>query len=393
MESSNIILLWKKEMKELFRDKKALITIFLPIILYPIIVAFISSASMLVQSNLDKKTSRILLKNKIPEKLEEIIENNNKVNIVKTDSINENELIKNEEVDIVINYIKNDVELYDVIYSSTIERSNRAYKRVQDILFEYREQLKEYNIENSQIDIPILDIVNLTENNLAKDSEMVGLVLGMILPFIITLYSMVGVVTMSADLTAGEKERGTLETIFSTPIKKIEIIIGKLFASMSVGIMSTLANLLALFPAVLFVMLKFPDFNITINPLIFVLCFFILIPIMIIVSSLIIGVGLFANSYREAQSYISPFIIIFMIPCYVAIIPELYFSKILALVPIANGVLVMRDAFMSRFDLVNITLTIFINLLVATITIIFMSRVFNSEKAIFGIKKAKGRRV
>ncbi|MGM0509467.1 MAG: ABC transporter permease subunit, partial [Fusobacteriota bacterium] len=306
MKISNITLLWKKEMRELFRDKKTLITIFLPILIYPILAAFIVGGTALMQDNLNKKLTRVSLSENIPVKFKKMITEDKKLNII-SNSENVKEALKMESIDVAIDMFENkNKERYNVYYSSTIERSEKGFKRLKSVFENYTKDLQDENIKKENINIPIMNLVEIKKNQLAEDSDFVGMILGMVLPFIITLYSIVGVVTMSADLTAGEKERGTLETIFASPIKKIEIITGKLFASMSVGILSTLANLMALFPAIIFVMIKFPEFDLTISPWIFILCFFMLIPIMTIVSSVIIGVGLFANSFREAQSYIAP---------------------------------------------------------------------------------------
>ncbi|BDU51262.1 ABC transporter permease [Haliovirga abyssi] len=387
MNLNKVVLIFKKDFKELLRDKKALIAMFLPIIIYPIILIFIFELQSTVSNKLKSEKSRIIIKNEIPSLFLKKINLSDKFKILNSEDSNYKKLIKNEKIDMEIEFTntnKNSPEKIKILYNSTITKSKLAKKRIDKLFDEYKVELEKNKIKELNIKVPILDAVQLKSNDLSKSKDYTEMILGSLLPFLLTIYSIMGIYAISIDLTAGEKERGTLETIFSIPVKKSEIIFGKLLASSSVGIISCFINILAVIPLLMGIMIAIPKFSFQIDIFRMVIMFFMLIPIIILSSSIIIGVGFFANSYKEAQSYLSPVLLILMLPCYVAIFPNFKLTLCTAMIPISGGIISMRNMLIGNYNILNLLIANITNIIVSIISIIFMTYIFKSEKVIFG---------
>ncbi|MDP3388123.1 MAG: hypothetical protein Q8S24_12865, partial [Eubacteriales bacterium] len=133
-----INLIFKKEMKSLFRDKKAFMTILLPVLIYPILLIFFIGFSVVVQSNLDEKISIVAVNDNIPTILTDRLNEHEKLNIVNFSSN-----LDLEDVDAYLSVAFEDgVENYTIGYNSTIEVSQFAANRLRSVLRIYNEDLK-----------------------------------------------------------------------------------------------------------------------------------------------------------------------------------------------------------------------------------------------------------
>ncbi|KJF27058.1 hypothetical protein TZ02_09655 [Clostridium aceticum] len=388
MSFQKINLIWSKEMKSLFRDKKALLTIFLPILIYPVIMIFFIGFSTIVQSNLDENMSIIAIEGTVNEAFVKVLREDEKIKIVSLSSEEDMDQINEGNLHAIITMTLNDnIESYTVNYNSTIEASERAANRVRGSYRSYEEKVKEDKFNHRNIDKKIKDIVSIEMIEMSETGDasarILSMLLGTLVPFILIIYSIIGTYTIASDLSAGEKERETLETIFSVPAKRFEIIMGKLFACVTVGMISGLVNIVAMFP-LLYVLLKsIADLNVSLSVYLVLFLFMMLLPIMIMASAFLIGIGLFAKTYQEAQNYGSVFLILFMFPCYLALIPDIEITTLTLFIPITNAILVMREAFLGDYNLVNIGITLLMNLAISAIAIVTMKGLFKSDWVIF----------
>ncbi|SET74006.1 ABC-type Na+ efflux pump, permease component [Natronincola peptidivorans] len=393
MSFQKINLIWHKEMKSLFRDKKALITIFLPILIYPIIMIFFMGFSMMVQSNLEGNMSAVAIEDTVNEGFVKILQEDERIEILPLSSIDFIEDINEGNIDAAITMtLDNNVESYEVHYNSTIDGSDRAFYRVRSSFRLYEEQAKEDRLMHVDIDERINDIVaiemvEISDAGDTSDDRMIAMVLGMLVPFILLIYSIIGSYTISSDLSAGEKERETLETIFSVPIKRFEIITGKLLAGVTVGMISGFVNIASLFPLLYVILNAISDLNISLSFQLLVFLFIMLLPVMIMTSAFLIGLGLFAKTYQEAQSYGSVLLIAFMFPCYLGLIPDIELTSLTLFIPITNSLLVMKEAFLGDYHLFNIGIILLVNMSISAIAIIIMNKLFQSDWVIFRSEK------
>jgi sodium transport system permease protein len=218
---------------------------------------------------------------------------------------------------------------------------------------------------------------------------MGGFMLGMFLPYMIVILAMVGAMYPAIDLTAGEKERGTLETILVTPVSRLDIATGKFLTVMTASVITIL---LATASMSLSAGLGFgqmsqfaPEQQISfaIKPLSIILLLLLMLPLAALFSSALLSVSLFAKSYKEAQSYVSPLMFVVILPAMVSFIPGIELNWQLAFVPIVNISLAAREVLLGTFRWEFIGLIFVSTFIYASFSIFVTKRLFDKEDVLF----------
>lgn len=387
---NNIMMIFKKEMLSFFRDKKALITLFLPILIYPVFMIFLIGVMNFVSTSNEQEVLQIYVDEQVEDNLILKLDESDQLKVSRK-ALSEDQIAA-LDFDEVGGYLRttnastSNARKYAFHYHSNFDASNRAFDAVSEIYKDYQEsqrtsQLESLGLLEAYDNMVIVDQEDITGEG---ESRIASMVLGMILPFIIVLYGIVGTNILSSDLSAGEKERATLETIFSAPIRRYEIITGKLFACTTVGLISGGINILSMFPLVMVISNSFKEIHINLTMGTLVFLFIQLIPIMIMCSALFIGIGMFARTYQESQSYASVALIALMSLTYIFLIPDLEGNAILYAIPITNAMMLMKEAFLGSYPWLSILQVFLINMGVAVLAVIFMNLVFNNDRMIFG---------
>lgn len=379
---NRINLIFRKEMKSLFRDKKAILTILLPVLIYPVLLIFFIGFTVVVQSNLDDKISIVAVDDNVPALLSDRLNNHEKLNIINLLSDLDTEQIDGS---LSVTYVDG-VENYTIQYNSTVESSQQAANRLRTVLTAYKEELKTNKLSDAGLEVSTLNFVIIKSEELMgnRDDRIISMMMGMLFPFLIMLYGITGTYTIASDLSAGEKERETLETIFSVPVKRFEIIMGKLLACVNVGIISGMVNIISMFPLLYAATVAIPDININISFVLLVYLIIMIIPVLIMTSTFFIGLGLVSRTYQESQSYGSILLILFMVPTFVVMVPDLEITSLILSVPIANALMLIKDAFLGEYSVSRTLIVLLINLGVSGIGIMIMNRLFKSDWVIFG---------
>jgi len=146
------------------------------------------------------------------------------------------------------------------------------------------------------------------------------------------------------DLTAGEKERGTLETLLTSPVARTHLVVGKglvvLTTSLGTAALAISSNGLAL---ALFNSGKFSKLPLTLDPLALAGVCVVMIPLAVFIASLTIAVGSFARSSKEANTYLQPMLLLAIIPAVIAALPGVEFNYGLAFIPVLNISLLSKE--------------------------------------------------
>jgi sodium transport system permease protein len=180
--------------------------------------------------------------------------------------------------------------------------------------------------------------------NVASPKQVSGVVLGMILPYLMIIMCLTGAIYPSVDLTAGEKERGTLETLLTSPVARTHLVLGKvlvvLTASLATAALAITSNSLAL---AFFNSGRFTKFPVTLSPLALAGVCAMMMPLAVFISSLTIAVGLFARSSKEANTYLQPMLLLAIVPAIIAALPGVDFNYGLAFIPVLNISLLCKE--------------------------------------------------
>lgn len=214
--------------------------------------------------------------------------------------------------------------------------------------------------------------------------ESLGKMIGGFLPYIFVLFCLVGAMYPSIDLFTGEKERGTLETILTVPVGRLQILTGKMLTVVLSGVLSGLLSIVGMYAALQFI----PDIpeafrNIILqilNPTSIALIVLMIVPLTIFFAGILIPASIYARSFKEAQTLIQPMVIVAIIPlAIVASVPNIKFSFATALIPIVNVGLASKEIIAGTVDYGLLGLTFVSLVLLATIGILLCVRWFGQE--------------
>ena len=236
MRTKMVKAIFKKEMIDILRDKRTLFMgIILPLILYPVLMLIMTQIMTMSISSIESEDINIAFEKSPNNELISIIENytdesTGHINIVDTNNYKED--LEEGYIDAYISVKgKNKIENYEIYINSSKENASSVNSKLESIFSLYKDSKIKNKIEQSNLDVKeTLNPVVYETVDVAKNEELAGFVLGQILPFILIMGVLLGAIYPAIDSMAGEKERGTLETLFTLPITNLELVMGKYMA-------------------------------------------------------------------------------------------------------------------------------------------------------------------
>jgi ABC-2 type transport system permease protein/sodium transport system permease protein len=188
-----------------------------------------------------------------------------------------------------------------------------------------------------------VDPVRVRAEALPDETEKRSPMLPVLVPLILILMTMTGAVYPAIDLTAGERERGTLEVLVAAPIPRLSVLLAKYVAVLTVAMLTALVNL-----GMMFLTLHVTDigtalFGVTLGPLALLQVLGLLLLFAAFFSAVLLALTSFARTFKEAQAYLIPLMLLCLLPGVLALVPGLSLNGPLAIVPLLNIVLLSRD--------------------------------------------------
>ena len=206
-----------------------------------------------------------------------------------------------------------------------------------------------------------------------------------LVPLILILMTITGAVYPAIDLTAGERERGTLETLMAAPVPRLGLLVAKYVAVLTVALFTATANLVAMTVTLVATGLSetvFGSGGLTTDLIAQV--FALLILFAAFFSAMLLAVTSFARSFKEAQAYLIPLMLLSLAPGMMSLMPELKFNGLLAVTPLVNIVLLARDIFEGDVQPTLATVAVLSTALYAFAAIGLAARIFGTDAILYG---------
>lgn len=236
------------------------------------------------------------------------------------------------------------------------------------------------------MDPAILTPVERVSVDVATKQALAGFVLSLLLPLFLVIYAITGGMYAAMDLSAGEKERSTLEVLLLSPASRLQITLGKLLAVSTVGVCSVVLAVAALVVAMRQLPLSLREgtdlsFSWSADTVALVALLGILLAVAF--AALELALGIFARSFKEAQNYITPLYLVALVPvAAVASIPDLKPALAFFLIPALNAALVLKEALVGATDGLHVALTVASMLLFCLLAVCATVRIFSNEKVL-----------
>lgn len=238
-----------------------------------------------------------------------------------------------------------------IIYRADRDDSTTGMNKMVDALETTRHLQRNLLLHSKGMVQSSSDFATLVETNVATKGHVAGLALGRIATVLLLGFILMGGTVVAIDMLAGEKERGTLETLLTTSMTRFEIVAAKHLVILSVAIVITLIQMVNLLAYASFKLVPLPSHFIEALPPVTVLLLFVLyLPVAALASSALLFTSGFARSYKEAQLYFTPVFLLLLVPALSPILPGLTLRSAIILVPLSNVALAARDILVGSFD-------------------------------------------
>ncbi|NLL62457.1 MAG: ABC transporter permease [Candidatus Atribacteria bacterium] len=398
MNWKNVRLIYLKEMQGAIRDRRTMITtILVPLIFYPLLFLSIGYFSVIGERNSESQSSLISIvgAENAPE-LVNLLEQDKDINIVPTEENRVKELIEGD-IHLIIRVPESVETDYSednrkdppsiiIEYDSTAQHSLVAKKRVLALIESYRKGIVQMRLKKIGLGHDFIKPFQEQSMDLAPEDKKAGFILGLILPYLIIILIFVGAMHSAVDITAGEKERGTLATLLVSQLNRLEIVLGKYFTVMTISAVSMFLGLIGLSIAFLLPAYIFGEVSVMgvhYSPSLFFLFFLILIPLVGLASALLILIGIFARNTKEASTYITPLYMSAIFLAMISLNQGVELAKPLFLVPILNNSFVFKELLLGTVNGTHILGTVISNMVVAFLALRAAAGMFQKESVLF----------
>ncbi|MGH7992257.1 MAG: ABC transporter permease, partial [Limisphaerales bacterium] len=243
---------------------------------------------------------------------------------------------------------KTEVEIYEY---ETEMKSGFAAERLNTFFQNLCDTTVRERLQSRGVPVAVLQPFTIQRQNVAPPARVAGSLFGGILLYIIIIMSLTGAMYPALDVTAGEKERGTMETILCCPVGRTDLVLGKFLMVLTASVGTVLLSLLSMGATFHFakrllaqsVPQEVLQNVVTIDVSGVAGMFLMMLPVAVMFSALLLVVGLFAKSFREAQSYTGPLLFVVILPTVVGMLPGVDLNAARAVVPLLNVSLVCKE--------------------------------------------------
>ena len=391
--------IFRKELKEILRDRRTLtVMLVIPLLIYPVLFAGISSFVQGQEEKADKEGLRVgLADTGEQEGFSVFIDGIPGIQqtLVSTDTAAIRQLIQGDSLDVVFYFPEGYTQALDSLqatgYRYYFTSTNNEFKtnQINTLSSSYQEHLTGLKLSELSVSPRILQPADAEAINLASQREQFGSVIGGIIPYFFIIFCLIGCMYPAMDLAAGEKERGTLETLLVAHATRMDIYLGKFLAVALSGFISAMAAIIGILIASRIISNGEGDMsgmmemlNGLLEPLSVFSLLGILLPLNAFFAAITLMISIYARSFKEAQSMITPLMIVCIFPAIFGMLPGVELNMTTALVPILNVSLGAKEIIAGTIQPGPLALTYISLIAYAVVALMVSVRFFNDEKNI-----------
>jgi len=400
MSLRNVGIVYRKELTEALRDRRTLIsTLIVPLVLFPVLTAGLGAAIASLVGKAQEEVPKVMLRG--GQDSPAIIAGLRKLDKIEIvpETPNWKDQIINKEVRAAIEIppgfqaavAEGKSDTVTILKYQGEMKSEIATGKIEKFLKDYRDDVVKARLTAKNVPDTVLKPFEVKQENVAPPEKVGGAAFGGVIGYMVILLCLTGGMYPAMDLTAGEKERGTMETILSSPISRMHLVLGKFFLVLTTSLVTAALSVTSM--GVSFAVLEHlhafdkagsdaGQLQLRIGLGTVVSVFIMVLPLAVLFSAALMTIALFAKSYKEAQSYVTPLMFIVIIPAIAAMLPIDLTSK-LALVPILNASLLCKELVTGTYHW-NFIAIIFSSTCVYAAAALFLAiKMFQRESVLF----------
>ena len=386
----------KKEVVEFVRDWRTIVAIIIiPILMFPVLFIVFPVLLESEAAELDNKVVNIEIQsNQYPmyliESFNESYTKLTYVNATFNDSLSlplsDLDRVRNMEIDAILrlNYT-DDIWYYSVIHLSTSESSTEAKNRIISSLITFENNITELRISEGGLEVdstldPLRWDGDMSKADVATEGEQAGLILSLFIPLVLAIWTFSSAIQPSIDMTAGERERGTLEALLGLPCTRNELLLGKWLGVATITGVGVLLQIVGLLFAIGY--LASSDFigipALSIGAIILIIISIMLFAVMVV--ALELALAMRSHSVKEAGSILGPAIILIIFPA--------LFTQVINLdgiesfwfgIPVINILLALRELLLDRVIIEHVAIWFASSVLYVSLAAYYAAKQFKRE--------------
>ena len=399
MSLRNVGIVYHKELTEALRDRRTLIsTIIVPLLLFPILTVGFGFMAIKLVGQAQKEVHRVMILG--GEDSPDVVQGIRKLNSIEVvpAAPNYKDQIVDKEIRAAVDIPKGFQAALDRNEALTVKiymyqgemKSSFGADSVEKFLTQYRDQVAQRHLEAAHLSKSLLKPFDVKQENVAPPEKVGGTTLGGLIGYMVILLCMTGAMYPAMDLTAGEKERGTMETILTSPIERTHLVLGKFFLVLTASLFTALLSVISMGTS-LYALARFGGIGagkegsmlLTISLKGVVAVFVMALPVAVLFSAALLIIALFAKSYKEVQSYLTPLTFIVIIPAVASLLPGVELNARLAVVPILNTSLICKEIVTGTYHWNYIALIFASTCVYAAAALFIAVKMFQREDVLF----------
>jgi sodium transport system permease protein len=389
MRLSLVSAIYKKEMLDLVRDRRTLISmVVVPLLVIPLMLNVSTRLMSRMEENAEQEAKSMAVGVKLTTPAIRGALAKAQIQTVEVNDLKDAVLKKT--VAAGVEEIPGTPVQVEIYADNSNPTSSATAARVRVALDDLKEQKVRESLHDSGIPESVLNPFVVKRTNIAGAKKMAGMIWGSVLGYVVLLLMFTGGMYPVIDMTAGEKERKTMEALLASPASRREIVLGKSFAAMTAIFITAIltlgsmayslkgSNLSSKSPEVQEMMREMPLDAHTLT-----LIAITLIPMAMFAASVMLAIALFARSYKEGQSYLTPLLMVVIFPALLGGMSGMAMTPALCLIPIFNASQMIRGILLGDATMANFAITTAANLVYAGIAFVIATRTFEKESVLF----------
>lgn len=382
---------FRKELRETLRDRRTLfVMIAVPVFLYPVMLIGTEQLFLFGARNLEAEVSPVAVLGAAPRALLDLVEADSALALMELsgDPIEAMRAGTVAAVAVVGADVGGDgTRDVTLLYDGASDRSQRGHAELRSAVGAWRDTILVRRIRGRGLPATFATPVAVADSSIALPADMGGYTLGRVLPLLLVMMTVLGAFYPAIDLAAGEKERGTLETLLTAPVPARAIVAGKFATVALIGMIAAglnLASMLLTFQTGALQVTQVIGLEVSL-PLRSVLVIFLtLVPLAVLFGAVFLGLAVRSGSFKEAQNVLTPVYVLALFPAMLPIFPGIDFGPLLAVMPVAGVSFFFRDLMSGDAGWLLGVLVLASTTVYAAAGLVFAARAFGNERVLFG---------
>lgn len=388
---------YRKELREWLRDRRTLIsTVLVPLLAFPILISGVISLSTVLMGKAEKEIPKVMIigGEDSPGLLADL-RANKEIEVVSSADDYKNQ-ITNKQIRAAVviptgfqaSIESGKSETVEIDYYEGEIKSSYGVDHVEKSLKDYRDSYVKKQLEAKNLPVSLVSPFNTKRQNVAPPEKVGGASIGSMIGYMVIILSMTGAIYPAIDLTAGEKERGTMETILSSPVSRLDLVLGKFLLVFSASLTTAILSVTSMGLSFAYIghavkTNSGQPMNMNLGLTSVIAVFLMALPLSVLFSAVLMTVALFAKTYKEAQSYLTPMTFIVVVPAIASILPGVELNPKLALIPILNTSLICKEIITGTYHWGSIAVIFASTCVYAAVAIFIAVKTFQRESVLF----------